>query len=501
MTRNRIFLPILVLMLVLSTFGVAVAQDELLIWADETRAPLMEELGEDFEAEFGVPVRVQEIGLPEGRDGLLTAGPVGEGPDILIVAHDSLGNLVANGAIAPFDLGGLEDEFTESSINLMSLNNQLWGLPYSMENIAFIRNVDLVPEAPATWQEVTEIASELAGDDVQGFGIQSGDTYHHQPILTAFGGYIFGLNEDGSFNVSDIGLASEGGQAAAAWLADMYANGYMSSGLGDDEIFSLFEDGQLAMFVTGPWWSQRIVDTGVNYSIDPFPGAEGVSESGQPFSGGQGFVISAFSENQLLAEQFLLDFVATEDTMQAIYDIDPRLPAFEGVDTSTDENIQSFVEAGLTALPMPAIPEMGAVWASSNDAYTLISQGEDAAATFDNAASQIVAAIETAQALAEGGRTIGLPGSHQAAVGCAGDWDPACEVTFFEDQGDGMYTLTLSIPAGDYEYKIAVNGGWDENYGVDGVAGGDNFILSLAEDTDVTFTYDDESHVVTNDAG
>ncbi|RMG87470.1 MAG: extracellular solute-binding protein, partial [Chloroflexi bacterium] len=175
------FIFILVLALALMAVAPALAQDDgLLIWADETRAPILQELGDDFEAEFGVPVTVQEIGLGDARDQLLVAGPVGEGPDIMIIAHDSTGVLVANGAIVPLDLGDLEDEFLPAALNLFTFNNELWGMPYAMENIALIRNVDLVPEAPATWQEVMEISRQLkdSGAADYGFLVQSGDAYH-----------------------------------------------------------------------------------------------------------------------------------------------------------------------------------------------------------------------------------------------------------------------------------------------------------------------------------
>ena len=78
-------------------------------------------------------------------------------------------------------------------------------MPYGIENVALIRNVDLVPEAPATWQEVTEISRELreSGDAEYGFLIQTGDAYHHYPIISAFGGYIFGTSEDGGYDVSE----------------------------------------------------------------------------------------------------------------------------------------------------------------------------------------------------------------------------------------------------------------------------------------------------------
>lgn len=495
MKRRSILLVMLAIALITIAVAPAVAQDLLLIWADGERAPILEELGDDFFDEFGVEVVVQQIGLGEARDQLLVAGPVGEGPDIMIIAHDSIGLLVANGAIVPIDLGSLADDFLPAALNLFTFNGELWGVPYAMENIALVRNVDLVPEAPTTWQEVQAISEELSADGIFGMAIQIPDTYHTYPVISAFGGYIFGRNDDGTFNTSDLGLVSEGGLAAGAWLSDMWTGGFMPQDANDDAIFALFEEGQLAMFMTGPWFSARIVDTGINYSIDPLPGAEGGLDVGAPFSGGQGFVISAFSNNQLLAEQFLFDFVATEDTMQTLFDEGGRIPAFAGVDTSSDPNIEAFIAAGQTSVPMPAIPEMGAVWGASNDALTLISQGEDSTATLENAVVQIGNAIEIVQAE---GTTVGLPGSHQAAVGCSADWDPGCETTFFTDQGDGFFTLTLDVPAGDYEYKIALNASWDENYGLDGERDGPNIPLSLAEDTTVTFLFNRATNVVTH---
>ncbi len=497
MNRSKV-LVLVVFALLLASFSNVAAQDEgLLIWADDTRAPVFLELAEQFEAEFGVPVEVAEIAFGDIRDQLLVAGPAGEGPDILIGAHDWLGQLVVNGAVAPIDLAGLEDQFTEPALNAFTFEGQLYGVPYATENIALVRNVDLVPEAPTTWQEVRAISEELqaSGEAEYALVLQTGDTYHNFPVISAFGGYIFGRTDDGAFDVSDIGLASEGGLAAAEWLGGMYQDGLMPTNVDSDVAFALFEEGTTAMLVTGPWFSQRITETGVNYSIDPLPGAEGISEQGAPFLGAQGVFISAFSDNQLLAEEFVYGFFATEETMQALYDQDPRIPAWVSVDTTTDPNAEAFLAAGTNAIPMPAIPEMGAVWGAAGDALNLISQGEDPVAAFENANAQIIEAIGLVQS---DERIVGVPGSYQDEAGCAADWDPACDVTFMEDQGDGIYTLTVVLPAGEYEYKVAMNGSWDENYGVDGERDGANIVLVLEEETEVTFTYDDNTNIVTD---
>jgi len=493
MSRNKVvFLSIaLVLMLALSSLAPVVAQgeDALLVWADEQRVQVIQELGEEFEAEFGIPVEVTQIGAGDARDQLLVAGPVGEGPDILVIAHDHIGQLVANGAIVPMDLTGFEEDFTPAALNLLTYQGEIWALPYAYENIALIRNTDLVPEAPTTWEEVREISEEIAesGEAQYGFLLQTGDAYHNYPVVSAFGGYIFGVNDDGSFNISDIGFASEGAIEAAEWLEGMYADGRMVPDIDSPLALELFEQGELAMFLTGPWFSNELLEADVPVALSPVPG-------GVPFSGGQGFAISAFSDNQLLAETFLLDFVATDETMQAIFDADGRIPAWVNVDTSSNPLIAEFQDAGTQAVPMPAIPEMNSVWSAAGDALTLIANGGDGEEAFVTAADQIIANIETAASGAI--NSVTLVGSLQDEAGCDGDWDPGCETTYMTDEGDGIWTITVTLPAGDYEYKVAMNADWAENYGADGELDGANIPLSISEETEITFTYDHNTNMI-----
>jgi len=48
----------------------------------------------------------------------------------------------------------------------------------------------------------------------------------------------------------------------------------------------------------------------------------------------------------------------------------------------------------------------------------------------------------------------------------------------------------------DYEVKVALDGGWDTNYGVDGVAGGDNYKFTVDADGEVTFIFDPETKLL-----
>jgi len=95
-----------------------------------------------------------------------------------------------------------------------------------------------------------------------------------------------------------------------------------------------------------------------------------------------------------------------------------------------------------------------------------------------------------------------LPGSHNAAMGCPGDWQPDCEAARLTSTNGLVYSGTFSLPPGSYEYKVAVGGTWDENYGAGGAPGGENITYTVTGDgrQDVTFVYDATTHQVTSSA-
>jgi arabinogalactan oligomer / maltooligosaccharide transport system substrate-binding protein len=363
----------------------------LTIWADETRAPIILALGDAFQAEYGVSINVEQLGFGDIRDQLKVAGPAGEGPDIIIGAHDWLGELVINGLLAPIDLGDKEDQFADAAVQAFIYEGELYGMPYAVENVAFYRNTDLVPDAPATWDEVREIAAQLEADGEvqQGYVLQQGNPYHFFPIQTAFGGYVFGLDEDGNYDPQDVGIDSEGSIAAAEWLEQMVQDGHLQAEVDDDTMNALFEGEQAAMLITGPWYLDRYRDAGIPYEVSSIPAGD--AGEGRPFLGVQGFMISAFSDDPVLAEVFLTEFVATEETMRELQIAGGRASAFLPVQETTDDpDLVAFAEAGEEGLPMPAIPEMSAVWTAWGDAITLIFQQQQSAdEAFTNAAEQI----------------------------------------------------------------------------------------------------------------
>ncbi|MFN2926881.1 alpha-amylase family glycosyl hydrolase [Lachnospiraceae bacterium YH-ros2228] len=86
------------------------------------------------------------------------------------------------------------------------------------------------------------------------------------------------------------------------------------------------------------------------------------------------------------------------------------------------------------------------------------------------------------------GRTVTVPGTFPGE-----SWNPASNQMKY--LGNQRYQLVFkNVPAGNYEYKIAIDKSWSENYGADGAANGGNVKVAVPETKDVTVLYNDMSH-------
>jgi len=481
----------------------------LTIWSDPNVGGAIRAAAPEFESDFGVNIDVEEYGWGAILTNFLVAAPAGEGPDIIVGAHDWLGELVSNGLLAPIELGDEETDFAPPALQALTYDGELYGLPYMTENVALFRNTDLVPNAPTTWDEVVEISRELTannGDDVEanqyGFVLAGTDGYHFFPMMTSYGGYVFGQNADGTYDPTDIGIDHPGSIEAATLFDSMIEEGLIPPSLSGQMITDWFAQGKAAMTISGPWNLPRVHESGINYALDPLPAG---SVEGRPFLGVGGFMINAFSENPLIAQILMTEFISTPELMQAIYDAEPRPPAYLPVlEILDDTDTLALAAAGKNALPMPAIPEMGSVWQSWINALTLIAQQtEEPESALATAAEQIAAAISGELVVEDAPseepvtyEMINIPGTTQTAVGCSGDWMPDCAESALTLGDDGLWSGTFDIPAGEYEVKVAANGGWDINFGVDGEHNGANIAFSLEADTSVTFTFDPQTSLL-----
>ena len=373
----------------------AVAGGELTIWVDENREPAVAAAAETFEAETGSTVTLVQKNFEDIRADFLAQVPTGEGPDITIGAHDWLGALIEGGVVNTVDLGANAGSFAQVGLDAMSYEGQLYGMPYALEAIALIQNVDLVgEEAPTSWDDMIQRGIDSGAE--RAFCIntngETGDGYTMYPFQTSFGAPVF--VQDGGSYTSEVGMGGDAGTAFATWLGENgeAGAGHISTTIDYAINNELFNSGKCAYTVQGPWALGDFAD--VNFKVNPVPPAG--DQAAAPFVGVQGFYVSSQSANALLANEFLTNYVATPEAMQALYDADPRLPAFEGVDTASapfPDAIEGFQASADQGVPMPNIPQMGSVWDFWNAAQSAIIKGADPAATWTKMVEDLTASL------------------------------------------------------------------------------------------------------------
>lgn len=370
---------------------------ELVIWVDANRKPAVEAAAASFEAETGATVTLVEKNFEDLRADFLAQVPTGEGPDITIGAHDWLGALVEAGVVAPVDLGNAAADFEQVALDAFSYDGQMYGLPYALETIALIQNVDLVgTEAPATFDEMIE-KGRAAGTDVPfvlNVNGTTGDGYTMYPFQISFGAPVFVQDASGSYT-NEVGMGGAEGIAFAEWLGanGMSGTGIFSTDINYDINNALFSEGKAPYTVQGPWAIQTFKDAGINVTVNAVPSAGGQPAGG--FVGVQGFYVSSQSSNGLLANEFLTSYIATEEAQQALYDADPRIPAHKAVAAKAAEDpiTAGFIAAASNGVPMPSIPEMGSVWDLWNASQAAIIAGADPASTWAKMTEDLQAAI------------------------------------------------------------------------------------------------------------
>ncbi|MEE1622420.1 maltose ABC transporter substrate-binding protein [Zafaria sp. Z1313] len=386
-----------------SSSAPAASTTTLTLWTDAERSPALKEITEKFKTEKGIEVRLVVKDFAAVRDDFITQAPTGKGPDILIGPHDWLGTLVQNGVVAPVQLGDKAGLFAESSIQAMTYNGQVYGLPYAIENVALIRNTDLVAEAHADFADVVAAGQKAVADGkaefpfLVGLDPKQADPYHMYPLQTSFGAPVFEQAADGSYDASKLAMNNEGGKKFAQFLADMGDGGekVFRSAITGDIAKEKFLAGESPYYLTGPWNVPPIAEKGIKFAVDPLPSAGG--EDAQPFIGVNGFFISAKSENTLAATEFVVNYLSLEEAQDALFEQGGRPPALTASfdKAASDEVVKAFGEIGANGVPMPAVPEMGAVWADWGGAQLSLIKGQesDPAAAWEKMAANIEAKI------------------------------------------------------------------------------------------------------------
>ncbi|WP_294981261.1 extracellular solute-binding protein [uncultured Microbacterium sp.] len=376
----------------------AATSGELTVWVDADRARALEDVAKKFEQEKGVKVNLVVKDYGKIRDEFTAQVPTGKGPDITIGGHDWIGAFVKDGIVAPVELGDKAADFEKVAIEAVTYDGKTYGLPYAIENIAVLRNTALADSTPAAYDDMIA-KGRAAGTEypfVVGLDPQASDPYHLYPFQTSFGTSVFGRNADGSYDASKLSIGDEGGQKFAAWLTAQGDTGtkVLNLNLSGDLAKEAFNAGKSPYFLTGPWNVADAQKAGIDVAVDAIPTAGG--GDAQPFAGVQTFFVSAKSANALIANEFLVNYIATADVQTALFKAGGRPPALTAAfdAAKSDPIVAGFAKVGANAVPMPSIPQMGSVWDDwGKTEAALIKGGGDPAAQWTQMADSIAAKL------------------------------------------------------------------------------------------------------------
>lgn len=374
------------------------------IWVDNVQKPAVEKITGSWAASKGATVEVVIKDFGKIRDDLKTV-QVENAPDVIVGPHDWIGDLAANGLVLPINpRKALRTQFPSYALDAFSYGNAVkrqYGAPFALENVGLVVNTRLarVPTSFADFEKQALAFKKKAKGNIalavpQG---AAGDAYHMYPFFSGLGGYVFGKNRVGNFDVSDIGLANstflKNASMIDAWNKSGLINSKIDYGTGKDA----FLKGKAAFWITGPWETSTLKTSGLRFKIVQMPT---IKFKAVPFLGVQGYMVTKYSTDhgvESLAKDLVGSFMMGPSAQKELAGANGRYPAnTQAGKLVSDGLLLQFGKAGAGGVPMPNIPQMGSVWSELGGAWVKATKGAGATkarAAFSTAARNIAAKI------------------------------------------------------------------------------------------------------------
>ncbi len=375
--------------LLLSTASGAVALEDgkIVIWMGGGKADVnLQAVADGFSADLGVDV-VVEVVDPGLTDKFQQAAATGDGPDIVLWAHDRFGEWAAGGLLQPVSPSqGVIDGILASGWDAVSFGGKIWGYPVAVEAVGLVYNTDLLSEPPA---DFADIANLDLPDGVAPIMWDYNNTYFTMPLLMAGGGYAF-QKVDGVYDGANTGVNNAGAKAGAQVLSDLITSGTMAQGVDYGVMDGAMAKGEVAMVINGPWSWGGYTGGGQNIAVAPIPAVNG--HAAPPFLGVYSAAVNAASPNADLVKELLENYVLTDDGLAA-WNADSALGALADKSAGaaqSDPKVAATLANAAIGIPMPSNPEMGAFWSAMGPALGNITSG---AATVDAALDDAAARI------------------------------------------------------------------------------------------------------------
>ena len=344
---------------------------DLVIWTDALKIDGVKAVADKFGAANGISVEVQAVSS-DLQTNFVTANSAGNGPDVVVGAHDWIGNLVQNGSIDPLQLTADQlTGYSPKAVEATTYNGKLYGVPYGIEALALYRNTAVVPQEPKTLTDAIDAgqAAVKAKKVESALNLpvgENGDAYHMEPVLTSMGGYIFGQDAYGAYKPTDVGVGKAGSIAAAKKISELAKAKVLRRSISGDNSIALFTEGKAAFLVSGPWALADVKNSRIEYAMQPIPGFAG-EDKASPFMGAQAFMVASNAKNKAFAQEFVSNGVNNEEAMTTMFENAPLPPAMlsvqEGLTTRTSRSSPRPPTRPSRCRPCRRWPRCGSPWA------------------------------------------------------------------------------------------------------------------------------------------
>lgn len=249
----------------------------------------LEKVVEAFNAKHeDIRIRALALSYESYASKLTTAIPRDNGPDLFIYAHERIGGWAEAGLISPLDPDMREGEleaFFPETLEPLRYNKKLYGLPLAFKSLVLYYNKALVTTPPSTTDELMEMADTFASRDIYALAYQHENFYFHAPWHFGFGASLF--NENGQLAVD-----SDASLQALAFVKKLQSNKYIPQEPTGAVITQLFNQGETAMVINGPWFLGEIAPE-LDYGITNIPIVSATGRPATPFLTDEAVFVSA----------------------------------------------------------------------------------------------------------------------------------------------------------------------------------------------------------------
>lgn len=352
-----------------------IVEGQLNIWisADKGYNGLAE-VGRRFETETGVKVVVEHPGKLEEL--FPQVASTGDGPDIIIFAHDRFGGYAQAGLLAEVKPSTeFKAKLADIGWEANKYNGKQIAYPIAIEAISLIYNKDLVATPPKTWEEVEKLDSELKTKGKRAIMWNLQEPYFTWPVISSQGAYAFKITPNG-YDVKDIGVNNEGAQKGLQFVVDLVNKKVINADMDYAVSEAAFNKGNTALTINGPWSWANIEKSGINYGVAVLPTLNG--KVSKPFVGVLSAAVNASSPNQDLAKEFIENHLLTDEGLTLINTDAPlgavALKSYQEK-LAQDPRIAATMTNAENGEIMPNIPQMSRFWYSEKAAISNATSG------------------------------------------------------------------------------------------------------------------------------